>query len=127
MRWRPSERFEPTLYGGRELIYSAESFDSFYLEDLVGIAVDSRLHTRLKIRAFAETGSNDYSVSEGDFADRQDDFNRFGGDLVISLTRKISLDLGITQTDYDSNFPGFDRTLTYYIASVDFGTDPLPW
>ena len=127
LRWKPSERFEPTLYGGRELIYSASSFDSFYLEDLLGISFGSQLHDRLRLRVFGETGSNDYSVSAGDFADRQDDFNRFGGDLIISLTHKISLDLGITRTDYDSNLPGFDRTLTYFIANVNFGTDPLPW
>ena len=70
---------------------------------------------------FAETGQEDFEAARPGVPARQDDVTAYGGELTMSLWRSARLHLGGSESQFDSNLPGRDRTLTTIRAGISFG------
>ena len=51
----------------------------------------------------------------------------FGGEVNYEIKRQLSVGVSATQTDYDSNLPGLDRTVTVFRLGVQLGGGSAPW
>ena len=78
------------------------------------------------LRAYAETGVNDYTPFESAEVDRRDDFNTYGADIGFTFG-KARLSVGAWTTDYDSNILVFDRTTNGFRANFGISTGGAPW
>lgn len=106
-----SHRFDLQLYGHRGLVYSLEDDYGYLTDQRLGATVRMPLGHRVGFRLFAETGENDYSADDPAIPDRTDDVTSYGARLSIDLGRYLTFNLGARETAYDSNRPGFDRTV----------------
>ncbi len=125
--WRSSSRLELELFGDRNLVYSTAD-DWAYFEDTgLGAAIRLALSSRLNVRLFFEDGSADYAGFDASAPRRSDDYQAFGGHFEFRLGRARVL-AGGSQTDYDSNLPGFDRKVTVIRSALRFGLGSAsPW
>jgi len=125
--WQASHRVRLDLYGGRSLVYSVRGADRFFIEDRVGLSVGSPWGRRLFLRAYAETGTDDFQSLTDLPEIREDDVTSFGGEVNYEVNRRLTVGLGATQSDYDSNLPGLDRTVAVWRLGLQVGGDPRPW
>lgn len=117
-----AQQLQLQLYGLRSLTYSISSDFSFFETERLGLALQLGLGRRATVRPFVETGSNGYpTVSSTARRERQDDVQALGLDLNVVLPRGVTLVLGALRTEYDSNLPGNDRSLTQVTAGLRFG------
>ncbi len=107
------------LYADRNLVFSVQESSPFFDDTRVGVALRTSNRNRFGVRAFAESGSNEFARFDSAAGGRTDDFQAFGADVVFAL-RTLQLRLGATSTDYDSNLPEFDRRVTTTRLSVRF-------
>lgn len=124
-------RLSTSLYARRTLSLALGSDYSHFQTDLIGLRTGLRLGRRTELNAFAEGGQADFrnvAASLPDAAERQDDITAYGAELTMDLGRSVRLHLGGSQTDFDSNLPGQDRSLTTLRAGVSFGIGgENPW
>ena len=107
------------LYADRNLVFSVQESSPFFDDTRLGIALRSTNRARFGFRVFAETGSNEFASFDPPTVGRTDDFQAFGGEVVLTF-RTLQLRLGATTTDYDSNLPQFDRRVTISRLSINF-------
>lgn len=118
---RPRQRLEFWAYANRNLVYSL-SLAYPYLDDRRhGLAVEVGLGETLALRVFGETGVNDYVAGSFDVPDRRDDLTSFGGSLRVDLPGSVDMGVRVVRTEFDSDLPGADRTLTTGGLSVTLG------
>ncbi len=110
---------------GRNLTYSISEGFTFALDDRVGLAAEWALGRRTQLLLAAETGEVDYTVGAS-IAPRLDDYDGWRVQIKWGLGRKADLKLGITDTQYDSNLPGFDRSVTQITSGISFGESSWP-
>lgn len=123
----PTGRFELTIQArprlslqataARSLTYSVADGFTYALEDRAGAAAEFELRRRISLRVFTETGEVDYSAGMS-VAPRVDDYSAWGAKLKVGLGRKAELQVGVIETEYDSNLPGFDRTVTRITSNL---------
>lgn len=123
-----SERLDLQLYGRRGLVYSLEPGYGYFTDLRTGVNVRVPFGRRLGLSLFAETGKNDYADGGPGVPDRSDDVTGFGADLALQLGEHVTFSVGGHDVEYDSNLPGFDRSL----ATVETGltlsfSDSLIW
>lgn len=112
LRPRANSRLEVWIYGNRNLVYSV-SADAPYLDDQrIGTSAGWRVGRRLALRAFAETGTNDYATFSSVELPREDDLTSYGGSMRFSLTSTLDLSVQVARIEIDSNTPGQDRSYT---------------
>lgn len=131
----PTGRFEVafkarprlTLQGAaaRNLTYSVADGFTYALDDRYGAGVEVELGRRSSLRIFSETGEIDYTVGAS-VAPRTDDYTGWGAKFKIALGKKAELQLGLTETDYDSNLPGFDRSVTRITSNLSLSQTSWP-
>jgi hypothetical protein len=110
-------RISPAFYARRQLAYTVAQVGSSYLVDeRFGLRAGFPLGRRLRLTGFAETGTNDYESPEG--LTRNDDVTAYGGDLGIQLGSRLSISVGYSSQDYESNLPGLDRTIDALRAGI---------
>jgi len=114
-------RLSGSLYGRRTLTFALEAEYTHFQTDLVGVAVSVGLGRRTSLRGFAETGQQDYEAAQPEAPARQDDITAYGAELTMNLWRSAQLHLGGSESRFDSNLPGQDRTLTTVRAGISFG------
>lgn len=113
------------LYGHRSLVYSVlEGFDSF-TADRYGLRLTVPVG-RIGVTAFFEGGENDYRPVSGS-PPRNDEVTSYGISSSLELRDFLRLTLGASETDYDSNLPGFDRTVGSVRAGLALAVDSLVW
>ncbi len=96
------------FFGRRSLGYSLNQEIPYYLTTAFGVSLTPAISSRLSLRVLGESGVVDYQ--ESGFSPREDDFVSYG--LIFNMKlRRVSLNLGGSRRDYDSNFPEFDRTV----------------
>lgn len=119
---------EIAAYGHRNLVYSLiEGYDYFTSERL-GLRLGTEIGHRTRLAVFGERGDNAYTSSaEAGAPPRADDVESWGAELSIELGRVLRLQLGGAEVDYDSNLPGFDRTVTTVSGALSLATESLIW
>lgn len=104
------ERLALIAYGQRGLLYTLGAQGAQATQDRFGVGLNWQVGERTRLALFAETGQDDYAAGPTNAPQRLDDYAGLGFDLTIKIFRKLSLQLGVASTEYDSNLPGFDRS-----------------
>lgn len=113
------------VFGRRGLEYSIAA-DTFYFLDLRnGAAGSLRLGDRAGVRLSAELGKNEYPQAIGSRGERTDDVRTLGAGVWIRLFRLSVLGIQVSQSDYDSNFPEFDRSIERVVLSFSLRGEPF--
>jgi hypothetical protein len=72
-----------------------------------------------------ETGANRYLAPtiqpDGSSVTRNDDVKTFSGGIRGHIGRLLTLGIEVTQDEYTSNIPGFDRSILRIGTTVGFG------
>lgn len=122
----PGWRFSFNLYGHLSTVYALDGDYSQFDDERYGLRVGAPFGERLSLRAFVESGSDDYRALPGAPA-RSDDISAWGVDATYELGEWLSYRAGFHQVDYDSNLPGFDRDVTRIVSSVVLSTGGWVW
>ena len=111
--------------GSRLVIYSVNEDFSYSLSQRTGLELRKRFR-RTGLDLFYEVGDLEFAVTEGQAFRRVDDYTGWGGKLDIDLWKRTSLQLGATVTDFQSNLPGFDRSVTRWTTNLSIGETAWP-
>jgi len=126
LSWRAWNRLEPQIYARNNLVYSFTDAWAYFDSPTAGLALKVAMTRGSWVRAFGETGVNDYEPFEAFDIGRQDDFDTLGVDVGFSFG-KGQVSVGFWSTDYDSNLPLFDRTNSGFRANLGIATGGGPW
>lgn len=114
-------------FAGRNLNYGVSS--PYYVSERYGAGVVIRTGWRLSMRGFGSLGTDSYStpvaVPEGGLVDRRDDVKEYGGSLDILFTSRIQARFAATESRYNSNVPGYDRSFSRWSVSLLLGGNLL--
>ncbi len=112
--WLLGRRSDLTLYGSRQLVYSALDSGAVFTSAVAGIGAGwGRLEAedrRPRVALFAETGESLYEETGAGLAGRQDDLASWGATIQLPLRRLAILELGWIESEVDSNLDSFDRS-----------------
>lgn len=118
---------ELETYGNRSVVNGLFVSNPWFLETRGGAGVVFHAGDRVIVRAFGETGSNEYPepvlVGGADIVQRADDVLTYGTTLAFRIWRSAALEVGATQTEYDSNIDGFDRSVLRVSTGIRFRPD----
>ena len=114
-------RLRPALYARRTLSLAISQGYSHFETDLAGATLGVPLGHRTQVRVFAETGRSHFTAFSAEVPAREDDLTSFGGEVTFDAGRFLDLRLGGYRSDFDSNLPGEDRTLTVITTGVSLG------
>ena len=115
------------VFGRRNIAYGLFANRPFFLETRNGVAASVGIGRRTRIRGFAEGGNNDYPVAVS--AGGPDEFGRFdrvrtlGGSVSILVFRNAELVVQLSETDFDSDLEGFDRSVFRITSGITFRGD----
>jgi hypothetical protein len=126
LSWRAWNRLEPQIYARNNLVYSFTDVWAYFDSPTAGLALRIAMTRSAWLRAYGETGVNDYTPFELSDVDRRDDFNTYGADIGF-IFGKARFSVGAWTTDYDSNIPVFDRTTNGFRANFGISTGGGPW
>ena len=126
LSWRALNRLEPQIYARNNLVYSFSDVWAYFDSPTAGLALRIAMTRDVWFRVFGESGVNSYTPFGALDVDRRDDFTTFGADVGFSFG-KARLSFGAWKTDYDSNFPIYDRTTNSFRADFGISTGGGPW
>ncbi|MEZ5333341.1 MAG: outer membrane beta-barrel protein [Thermoanaerobaculia bacterium] len=109
-----ASRTDATLYGGRQLVYSALDESAYFTSQVVGGQLSWRRnpeHKSFAVAFLAETGTNDYEGTGG-LGNRSDDIVNYGVNFTFPYRNVLELQIGVIESEIDSNLPEFDRSYT---------------
>jgi hypothetical protein len=115
--------FEVQAYGHRNVQYSLTSENPYYFENRIGGAINLEVLGRVLLRGYGETGPNQYpvgQVNDGVVTHRRDQVTTFGGGASMIVVNPVVLTALVTRNEYNSNFPGGDRTITRFTINISF-------
>lgn len=115
LAWRLGTRSVATVYGGRSLVYSALDDASYYTSGVVGgqLGWSSQPDQRgVLVALIAETAANRYEGAPGGLAGRADDITSYGVTFAVPYRRLLTFEIGLVESEIDSNLPEFDRSYT---------------
>jgi hypothetical protein len=114
-------RLSPALYAQRTLSLALSEGYSHFATDLVGAGATLELGYRTDLRLFVETGRSEFTALSAEVPAREDDQIAFGGELGFTLGRSLRLRLGGHRSEFDSNLPEEDRSVTVLSTGVSLG------
>jgi hypothetical protein len=113
--------------GGRTLSYGISS--PYYVVTRYGGGVVFNIGWRLKLRGFGNLGDDSYTtltlLPDGRSVYRKDDVTDYGGGLEFLITSRLRLSFLGTESRYNSNVPGTDRSFFRWFVSLGFGGNLL--
>ncbi len=115
-------------YAHRGINYALYQNISYYREEVLGGGPELRIGARARISFFGETGRNVYPVPVvpgGQSIVRADRIRSWGGQMSIDLSRALVLGVRVSDTRYNSNVAGFDRTIFRVSSTVSLNGDIL--
>lgn len=118
--WRALGRLQVQIFGGNDLVYSFSDLWAYYEDQSLGLGLQGAITSWLNARVFVETGDNDYTAFDPAGPNRLDDFDTWGLEARMRVDR-FQVQIGWWETDYQSNVPGFDRSVSYLRSGVSFG------
>lgn len=108
--------------GRRGAVYSLFTANPYFLETRYGGGVRIYAGHRVIFRLFADAGRNEYprEVLLGDTTrlKRVDDVKAAGAEVTVRVYRNLAWVVGATKSDYDSNLPGYDRSILRVTSSL---------
>jgi hypothetical protein len=113
--WRLASRTTAALYGGRSVVYSALDERSYFTAGVGGIQLgwSSRPDQRgVLVALIGESAVHAYEGSSGGLAGREDDLTNYGLTFAIPYRELLTFEIGVIQSEVDSNLPEFDRSYT---------------
>jgi hypothetical protein len=114
-------------FAGRNLNYGVSS--PYYVATRYGGGVVFRIGWRLRMRGFGSLGTDSYStpvaVPGGGLVDRRDDVKDYGGSLAFLFTPRIQATFAATESRYNSNVVGNDRSFFRWSVSLLLGGNLL--
>ena len=113
---RPVGPVQLELSYRNNLSFSLATTSAFFESTISTAAVRVALGSRASLRGFYEAGELDFS----DPSNRLDDLTGGGVTLAFKLGR-AQFTISASETEYDSNLPNFDRTVTRLRTGVNFG------
>jgi hypothetical protein len=99
------------------------SENPYYFENRIGGAINLEVLGRVLLRGYGETGPNQYpvgQVNDGVVTHRRDQVTTFGGGASMIVVNPVVLTALVTRNEYNSNFPGGDRTITRFTINISF-------
>lgn len=114
-------RLSPVLYARQSLALAISAGYSHFETQVVGVSTSLSLGHRTGLRVFAETGRSDFTTLSPEVPAREDDLTSFGGDVSFAAGRFLSFRLGGYRSEFDSNLPGQDRSLSVLSTGVSLG------
>jgi len=118
LRW-----LEFQAYGHRNVQYSLTAGNPYYFENRIGGQINLEVLGRVLLRGYGETGPNQYPVGQvenGTVVHRRDQITLFGGGASMIVFPPVVLTGLVTRTEYGSNTPGNDRTITRFTITMAF-------
>jgi hypothetical protein len=113
--------------GGQTLSYGTAS--PYYIVTRYGGGLVFNIGWRLKLRGFGELGNDSYTtltlLSDGQSVYRKDEVTDYGGGLEFLFTSRLGLSFVATESRYNSNVPGVDRSFFRWSVSLRFGGNLL--
>jgi hypothetical protein len=127
LTFKTRARLNPAFYGSRQLVYSLAPESSYFADERVGLSLEQVIGWRTSLRVFGEIGQNDYVQLSAAVPDRQDDYLAYGAEAQFKIRERLTALVGVVESEYDSNLPGFDRDLTAIRLSLTLGGGYSPW
>ena len=125
--YKPLRPLELQAFAGRRLNFGVSS--PYYISDRYGGAVVIRTGWRVSLRGFGTLGTDSYStpveVPDVGLVDRLDDVKEYGGSLELFFTSRIQARFNVTESRYNSNVPGNDRSYFRWSVSLLLGGNLL--
>jgi len=125
--YSPSRWLQLTASGSRTLSYGTSS--PYYFVTRYGGGVAFKVGWRLNFRGFGELGDDTYttltSLPDGQLVYRRDDVTSYGGGLEILVSSRFQLSFVASESRYNSNVPGVDRSFSRWSVSLGFGGNLL--
>ncbi len=113
--------------GGRTLNYGTSS--PYFISTRYGGGITFNIGWRLKLRGFGDLGDDSYTtltlLPDGQSVYRKDDVREYGGGLDFLITSRFRLSFVTTESRYNSNVPGNDRSFFRWAVSLGFGGNLL--
>lgn len=108
-------------FGSRDVVYGLFADNPYFLEDRMGGAIRVQFGRLVSLRVAAESGDNAYPVrvlSAGGLVERIDDVSTQSASISIPFWRNLALTIGASQSDYDSNIAGYDRSVLRWTSTI---------
>jgi hypothetical protein len=106
-------------YGHRGIGYSLTVENPYFLETSNGGGIIIPFGRRFAVRAFGETGTNDYPLPVQSIK-RKDRLTTYGGGIATHLYRNLVVTAIASQTKSASNVPGLDRSIFRVTTLIGF-------
>lgn len=119
--WSPRERVSIGFYGRRNLAYTLDAEESFFVDERTGARLSLGIGWRLSLTLFAEQGTLDYGEGIGVTSDREDDLTAWGAEIAFPLGQRFNVRTGFRRTEVDSELPGAGYRLDQIVGSLGFG------
>jgi len=119
--WSPREAFSLGVYARRNLAYTLDAAESFFVDERTGVRVGLGIGWRLRLSLFAEEGTLDYGEGVDSVSDRRDDLTAWGAELSFPLGRRFRVTSGYRRTEVESALVGGGYRLDQIVGSVGFG------
>lgn len=113
--WLPGSRSDLSLFAGRNVVYSALDDSSYFTSGVFGGQLgwgSRREREGLRVALLAETGTDRFTGATGELADRRDDILNYGITLSLPYRQLLVFQIGVIQSEIDSNLDDFDRSYT---------------
>ncbi|MDH3403118.1 MAG: hypothetical protein OES32_13850 [Acidobacteriota bacterium] len=120
-------RTSVSAFGGRQIVYSGVDSSAYFASNRAGLALGWGDDERLRVRIFSQTGSDDFESGNGVNPGRVDDNAAYGLTVEVPLRWGLELRLGYTETEIDSNYDEFDRSLGSILSTVRLALPDLPF
>ncbi len=122
-------RLQLAVYGERSPSYSAANDYAYFTRENTGVSLVFTFGSSSNLQLYIEEGRHDYTAKLGRIgvAARQDDTMSFGAVAQLELTDSLTLRLGATESEYDSNLPGLDRSVTRIITGISLKLGGVDW
>ena len=104
---------ETLLLMGADSRVSIDERSAYYESEISTLALRNAFGSRASLRLFYEDGTLDFETVTPGLPDRKDDLRGFGATVNLQLGRTV-LSISGRETEYDSNMPELDRTVTSF-------------
>jgi len=125
--FQPAGRATLEYYGGRSLAYSVQPEIPYYIDERMGLGLQSALGWRSTGRVYWETGHDDYAPGSQEGSPRRDDFRTYGATFNVGLGRFASLVFTGDRTDYTSTVAAYDRAVSRFQVSLQLSSGKAQW
>ena len=116
-----------TVFSTRDIVYSALDAGGFFTGQRSGLALAWGDKGSLRTVIFGEVGEDAFESATDVNSGRIDQGESYGLQFEVPLRWGLILNLGVAETNIDSNFDLFDRSLTSIKSSISLDLPDFPF